>query len=60
MDDHDLDNAEAQLSSLLHKCESVLRNSTLSPSRRSMMTRRVEALRTALSLVADARDRSGS
>lgn len=58
MDAHDLDNAETQPSSLLHKCEAVLSNNALSSSRGSLMTHRVEALRTALALVEEARERS--
>lgn len=51
LDDDELDRAERQLASLLHKCEAVLQGSTLSPSRQTLMTNRVAALRTALALV---------
>ena len=51
MDDSDLERAEQELGSLLHKCEAVDLDA-LSPSRRTLMTNRVEALRTALALVA--------
>lgn len=51
MDTADLDNAEKELDSLLHKCESVLQGSTLSPSRTTLMTNRARALRTALELI---------
>lgn len=52
VDDDELDRAETQLASLLHKCEAVLKGTTLSPSRQTLMTNRVAALRTALALVA--------
>lgn len=55
MDIVDLDRAEVELSSLLHKCEAVVRGSTLSPSRQTLMTNRVAALQTALELVAEAK-----
>lgn len=51
MDTADLDNAEKEVSSLLGKCEAVLQRSTLSPSRTTLMTNRVGALRTALELI---------
>lgn len=51
MDIATLDTAENELCSLLSKCESVLRGSKLSPSRTTLMTNRVEALRTALELI---------
>ena len=51
MDTTELDRAEIELGSLLGKCESVLRNSTLSQSRTTLMTNRVGALRTALELI---------
>ena len=50
-DDAEIDRAETELVSLLHKCEAVLQNNSLSPSRRTLMTNRVAALRTALELV---------
>jgi hypothetical protein len=55
VDDDELDRADSELASLLHKCEAVLQGSTLSPSRQTLMTNRVAALRTALALVADER-----
>ena len=54
MDIADLERAEIELASLLRKCEAVVRGSTLSPSRRTLMSNRVAALHTALELVADA------
>lgn len=51
MNDEDLEMADAQLSSLLSKCEAVLAGTSLSPSRQTLMTNRVSALRTALELV---------
>lgn len=57
MDVEELNTAEEQLSSLLHKCESVLQSTTLSPSRLSLMDSRVRALRTALELVREERER---
>jgi hypothetical protein len=53
----DLELAETQLSSLLSKCEAVLRGTSLSPSRRTLMANRVSALRTALELVHEAKER---
>ena len=56
---HDLDLAERELRSLLGKCEAVLdRDTPLSPSRHTLMTNRVAALRTALALVSEAQGRS--
>lgn len=60
MDRNELDLAESQLSSLLHKCEAVLRSSALSPSRQTLMTNRVAALRTALALVAAEKSRGSA
>ena len=57
MDIADLERAEVELTSLLRKCEAVVRGSTLSPSRQTLMTNRVAALRTALELVAEAKSR---
>lgn len=57
MDIADLENAEVELSSLLRKCEAVVRGSTLSPSRQTLMVNRVAALKIALSLVAEAKSR---
>lgn len=51
INDENLDVADAQLTSLLSKCEAVLRRTSLSPSRQTLMTNRVSALRTALELV---------
>ncbi|WP_166972121.1 hypothetical protein [Brevibacterium atlanticum] len=51
MDTGDLDSAEKELSSLLHKCEAVLQGSTLSQSKTTLMRNRVGALRTALELI---------
>lgn len=51
MDTGDLDGAERELSSLLHKCEAVLQGSAPSPSRTTLMRNRVGALRTALDLI---------
>lgn len=51
----ELELAEVELGSLLRKCEAVLEGSSLSPSRTTLMTRRVAALRTALELVREAR-----
>ncbi len=51
----DLELAEVELASLLRKCESVVRGSTLSPSRRTLMVNRVAALQTALELVTSAK-----
>lgn len=51
----ELDRAERELESLLRKCEAARQRGTLSPSRQTLMTNRVAALRTALALVADAR-----
>ncbi len=47
----ELELADVELSSLLGKCEAVLRGSSLSASRRTLMTNRVSALHTALELV---------
>lgn len=58
MDSSDLDRAERELGSLLSKCEAVIRNSSLSPSRQTLMTNRIAALRTAMQLVADAKARN--
>lgn len=58
--DDDLDVADAQLTSLLGKCEAVLRGTSLSPSRQTLMTNRVSALRTALELVRQARAQQGA
>lgn len=58
VEDDELDRANRELASLLHKCEAVLRGSTLSPSRQTLMTNRVAALRTALLLVAEERSRA--
>lgn len=56
---HDLGLAERELRSLLRKCEAVLdRDTPLSPSRQTLMTNRVAALRTALALVAEAQGQS--
>lgn len=55
MDIADLERAEVELASLLSKCESVVRGSALSPSRQTLMTNRVAALRTALELVSAAK-----
>ncbi len=60
VDDNELDQAERQLASLPHKCEAVLQSSTLSPSRQTLMTNRVAALRTALALVAAERLRGSA
>lgn len=57
VDDDELDRAEHQFASLLHKCEAVVQGSTLRPSRQTLMTNRVAALRTALALVAAERSR---
>lgn len=57
--DEDLEVADAQLTSLLGKCAAVLRGSSLSPSRLTLMTNRVSALRTALELVRQAKARQG-
>ena len=51
----DLERAEVELASLLRKCEAVVRGSTLSPSRQTLMTNRVAALQTALELVVEAK-----
>lgn len=51
----DLERAGVELASLLRKCEAVVRGTTLSPSRRTLMTNRVAALQTALELVAQAK-----
>ena len=56
----DLEVADTQLSSLLSKCEAVLRGTSLSPSRHTLMTNRVSALRTALELVRQAKARGAS
>lgn len=56
MDAPDLDRAERELVSLLHKCETVLKNSSLSASRTTLMTNRVHALRVAVDLVREARE----
>lgn len=58
--DEDLEVAESQLTSLLGKCEAVLRGTSLSPSRLTLMTNRVSALRTALELVHQAKARGAS
>lgn len=55
MDIADLENAEVELGSLLRKCEAVVRGSTLSPSRQTLMVNHVAALKIALSLVAEAK-----
>lgn len=55
MDIADLERAEIELASLLRKCEAVVRGSTLSPSRQTLMINRVAALQTALELVAEAK-----
>jgi hypothetical protein len=52
MEIDELDRAARELGSLLAKCEKVLENSSLSPSRHTLMTNRVAALRTAMALVA--------
>ncbi|MGH3628956.1 MAG: hypothetical protein ACRDRL_16160 [Sciscionella sp.] len=57
MDIADLELAEVELVSLLAKCEAVVRGSALSPPRRTLMTNRVAALRTALELVSEAKSR---
>ena len=57
VDAADLELAQVQLSSLLHKCEAALNKGTLNPSRQTLMTNRIAALRTALELVADAQSR---
>lgn len=57
MDIADLERAEVELASLLRKCETVVRGSKLSPSRRTLMINRVAALQTALELVAEAKSR---
>lgn len=57
INDEDLEVADAQLSSLLSKCEAVLAGTSLSPSRQTLMTNRVSALRTALELVHQAKAR---
>ena len=58
MDMTELERAEVELGSLLRKCEAVVHRSTLSPSRQTLMTNRVAALRTALELVAKAKSHS--
>lgn len=58
--DEDLEVADAQLASLLSKCEAVLRGTSLSPSRQTLMASRVAALRTALELVRQAKARGVS
>lgn len=50
----DLELAEVEIASLLRKCEAVVRGSSLSPSRLTLMTNRVAALQTALELVTHA------
>lgn len=55
MDSAELDAAERELTSLLLKCESAADRNTLSKGRQTLMDNRVEALRTALQLIADAR-----
>lgn len=60
INDEDLEVADAQLSSLLSKCEAVLAGTSLSPSRQTLMTNRVSALRTALELVHQAKARGVS
>lgn len=55
MDIADLERADIELASLLRRCEAVVRGSTLSPSRQTLMINRVGALRTALELVAEAK-----
>lgn len=55
--DEDLEGAEAQLTSLVSKCEAVLTGTSLSSSRQTLMTNRVSALRTALRLVPQAKAR---
>jgi len=55
MDMVDLERVEVELASLLRKCEAVVRGSSLSPSRRTLMTNRVAALQTALELVTQAK-----
>lgn len=57
--DEDLEVADTQLTSLLGKCEAVLQGSSLSPSRLTLMTNRVAALRTALELVRQAKEQKG-
>lgn len=59
VDDAALETAHVQLGSLLAKCEAVMRGTSLTPSRRTLMDRRVAALRTALHLVDEARSRGG-
>ncbi len=54
MDKQDLELAEVEIASLLRKCEAVVRGSSLSPSRLTLMTNRVAALQTALELVTHA------
>lgn len=56
----DLQLAEAELLSLLRKCEAVLAGRELSPSRTTLMTNRVAALRKAVDLVHQAQAHSGS
>lgn len=58
--DEDLEVADAQLTSLLSKCEAVLSGTSLSPSRQTLMNNRVSALRTALELVHQAKAREAS
>lgn len=58
MDTPDLERAEVELASLLQKCEAVVRGSSLSPSRRTLMPNRVAALQTALELVTQAKSRT--
>jgi len=60
VDNEDLELADTQLTSLLSKCEAVLRGTSLSPSRRTLMTNRVSALRTALELVHQEKARGAS
>lgn len=55
--EEDLEVADAQLTSLLSKCEAVLSGTSLSPSRQTLMTNTVSALRTALELVHQAKAR---
>lgn len=57
MEAAELQLAEVELLSLLRKCEAVLAGNALSPSRTTLMTNRVAALRTAVELVQRAQAR---
>lgn len=47
----DLDDAQAALSSLLEKCRKSLDGGALSPSRQTLMRRRIAALEIAVALI---------